>query len=668
MSQALGRLMVLQAHIDNNTQDPLLPRLTNTFTNDSGSFTLGQSQCLTVRQSPSAICTGSDGDNHLSLSEVQSVSVSNFKNGVLRIESCPQIQTIQVTGSKVYTSDAQIQSVNLDTSESSLFNCTIQSFAIQQSDFNGFGNTYSGAASIGGGQTYSEKEIFNGALSLTGQAQLVINGAACSSITVNQSNFISNSCKASGSLTVTDGQVMDISSTFQDASLSGDDTTAAFQKSTFQGQFSLTDGQVTLNSTIHQGQISLQNAQVNGQTVTAQGSVSFQTGNLVLASGTFQGSVSITDAATATSDNQFQGSVTLNDGSLDSSNNEYSGTFSQTGGNISSFSDTFQGPVTATGLVGPTIFRSAQGVTTMDIEGDGGASLLISDTNPQTLTVKGFGHVRISGCKVSTLTASDCADITLEDSQIQTASVSDSAYLNTGSSTINNLTLDTVGLAITQDVSTLTAEDSAVIDRNSTITQTGGSLICNGSTVTGTNLVINSTGGTIQQATGCTISANGTAVTTADKNTVITTTGGAITNNGLSLGIGFNVLNQAASVLFDGTNLDVECTTGQVNITSTESSVNVLAHTNITEQAVTGSISELANTGISETTTGGDITEISSGNISMTAQGGNLSGTSSTGSVSFNAQTSASITSAGTISLTATTSVTITAPAINLDD
>jgi hypothetical protein len=130
----------------------------------------------------------------------------------------------------------------------------------------------------------------------------------------------------------------------------------------------------------------------------------------------------------------------------------------------------------------------------------------------------------------------------------------------------------------------MTVMNSVVMDTNSHITNaTNSQLILNGSTVTSTNCIITAIGGNITDS-GSTISATGGTINGGGS--TVTSTGTSVINpEGLTVGQGFSASEQGAAVLYDGSALTIECTTGEIAIDSTTSEVNVhgLTDVNITD-------------------------------------------------------------------------------------
>jgi uncharacterized protein (DUF2345 family) len=92
-------------------------------------------------------------------------------------------------------------------------------------------------------------------------------------------------------------------------------------------------------------------------------------------------------------------------------------------------------------------------------------------------------------------------------------------------------------------------------------------------------------------AMNCIGTQNGGEITCSGNN-VITSVAGEVTNPaGLTQGMGFNVDEQGASVLFDGTLLTLENTVGDIDIISSKGQVVVAAETNVNITATTADVS-----------------------------------------------------------------------------
>jgi hypothetical protein len=571
----------LQQEIDKQMNDPMLPMGVITLSNMQGSVDLKQGMRHVFLNCQNVTINSAEGTNQADFINAQQVTVTDFKSGVLRFEKSKQIQNLKASSAKLDTDSSQIQQLNLEDSSANLFNCMLQTATFKNSNLHSFNDQYQGALSLDGGTYYidtgtmsSTVDMKNGATingpTLKAQGDITLDGSA---LNLDQPQF--------QKLTATSSHMLMSTAKFQGAVSITKDGTCVLKDPTFSSTADLEDGTFVITGGTFNGSITLNNASFTGKNLTCTGDITAMAddaGSMVLVDGSFQGLTATKMAMRISGKAKFTGNVTSKDGALDSDGATYQ-QLTITGGNFVSSGDQIQ-TLTGTELVGPSTLRSCKQAQTISLEGDGTGTLLIDDlTSCQSLTIKSYSYVRLVGAKPSTLDIEECGTVQLDGCQInQGTAKTIGLFLSDGTSTITQIDMEDVQSANTNKASKITAKNCTITDNGSTFTSAD-------------TCILITTGSTIQDHTNCNIVNMGGTIT-GDGPSVINTMGGDITNTkGYTGGMNFDVSQQGASVLYDGTDMTVQCTTGKVSVISTTSDVDITGNDNVNVIATLAEVS-----------------------------------------------------------------------------
>lgn len=583
--------MGIQQQIDAQLKDEKFPRASITVKNESGSFELKKGVRVTLIKC-SATLDGAEEDCQVDFVDCDSVEVSDFKKGKLRITRCSSVKQLEAEDSVVNFGDTKVEELKLTRCQSTYLNSEIQTATLEQCDIQSTKNKYQDLTVTGGKLRSYEDECETG--SLEEKANIKFSKLEGKELTIDKSTVTLIDCK-SEKLEITDGHLTDLKGEHKEITVSGDKSSCSFNDSKASDEVSFSDATVFATKMDFESEVSVENCHFIGKKLSVMSEFSAKKKEIVIVDSEFQGETSFEDASIRLNKCSFQAEFSLETGSLDSNDCEYQGEFSLTEANINSRNDSFMGTVSMEDLVGPNSIANSDDMQELTITGGDSCGITLTKVTSQTADISEVAMLHAFKCEFQELKLESFTHAVLDDCKSSMAEIKDGSFLNTGLSQLEMLEISDVQCAITSDLSSMTAKDSGLIDKGSTIEADSCFIQSRGSNVIALSSLITNIGGNIE----------------GTDTTVVITKGGEVMNlDGLTIGDGFEPDEQGGSVKFNGIDLTLQSTLGNVDIISRAG--------NITATADIGAI--LINAAMNvEIGAGLEIIELAGESVSITA-------------------------------------------------
>ena len=607
------------------------PRGVIFISNESGSFEIPEGVRLVLSECTGVTCTSNEGRNELTFIDCTDASVEDFKEGVLRFERCKSITKIATKEDCLLTvAGAEIQELDLKKTDATIIKCEIQQANFEECILESIENTYE-EFTFKKGQITSEEDEFQQLQLDEGTVGTFVAVKLQGDSKCDKATVTFQKVEGQGNLELKDTSLMDNEGEYQDLKVEGTLSTLMLKETKIQGDLELKEGSANFADVEVQGNCTFEKANVNAMGLEGQGDFEAKKSSMVMSDCEFQGDGTLESSAVKLVKCKIQ-KMDITDGAFESEKCEYQGEFKQEGGTIESIKDKFSDEVTIEKLIAWNKIFKSEGMQKLTLSGeDSKTSIELVSCDAEEVTIEKFGRAVFSVCqfekaevtevknlnvidcewqeftgeKISTSVFdygqlqkaefTDCSTIFLNNSTCEELKTDKCFHVFAASSEIQTMETKNGGLAVTDEVSDMTAEKMTVIDSNSTIQSTDALIIGRDSTI---------------QAEGGLVMAFGGDVT-ASSNMAVLTTGATVTNaDGLTMGTGFSPEDQAGCILQDGVDTTVQASIGNLNLKSLLGDVNI--------EAETGNINETALESIVEDA-GLDITSIALGLISHDA-------------------------------------------------
>lgn len=614
----------IEGHISNEDDHPLG---CISLENESGDFDLPEGVDLNLRKSSGVTCNSNEGRNSVCFSDCDSVTVKDFKNGILRLENCDQIEEVSSSeGATITISGAKIQKLDLKKSVVILIDCELEDCTLDQCELTSLKNKFE-KIEITGCTVQSEDDEFNKEATISENSTITCVNPKFKELTGENSRFTLFKGEVEKEAQFTDCHIMDREGNFQKSvTVDGEKSTAMFLETTIEGSLDLTEVSVNLSQVSCEAKITVTGGCFNSKDLEAQGEFEAENCQLISTGGQFLEKVTLTSCSSRLVDNEFTKKITVDKGALDSEKNTYQKGLEFSQGTIESTRDDFSDDLTFDQLVAKNLIYEPANLQNVEFTGkDSKSSLEFIGGEGQEFSADGFGNLKvfvtsleklsISNCKLSNLvevttqesTIENCGTVIVDDGDLGLSAsfnecstvianncsgtqvtIDQCGHYFGATSSFNQVTITDSGLGVTKQCNDLTVDSSNLIDSGSIIQGTSSQIICSQSVIeTADNCVLQSLGSTVTCSSSL-VSAKGGTIDAVDNCTVISTGADVINPDGLSIGQTFDADLQAACLLFDGINLNAQCTIGNVNINATTGSIYSEALENIGSTAGIG--------------------------------------------------------------------------------
>lgn len=549
--------MSIQKQIDDQIKDKKFPRVNITIKNESGDFKLPKGARITLINCDSR-CTEAEGDNQIDFVDCQSCGAKGIKNSVLRFTRSSEIEQIEAEDSKVHFGDAQVEKLELTRCETAYLNSEIQTAEFEDCKIESLKNQYS-ELTIKGGRINSHNDQFE-QLSIEGKSNGAFFQAEVEQLSIEESNatFIEGKTEQAE---ITDGCITDLKGSYDELTVSGDKSSCSLNGTKISGEASFTDATVLVEDSEFEGEVSLQSSPFIGKKVKFQGEFSVQEKEAILVDCELQ-EATFENALVRVCESSLQGEVSITESTFESSDSEYQSEVSVSEGNFTSRRDKFSQKLTMEEAVGSNLLAEATGLLKLEFTGGGIAKLELIEVEAQDIDISEVGILYAAKCDAQKFSLEAFTHAILDECTFQIATIEEGPFLNAATSELQLATIKEVQHAITRDLQSAIVQNSGLIDDGSTIAAEDSFIQARGSDVTSVGCLINTLGG---------------SVIGTDK-TIVITKGANVTNpDGLTIGEGFQPDLSGASLKFDGLDLTLQCTLGNVDIISRAGDITLTA-------------------------------------------------------------------------------------------
>lgn len=615
----------LEAHISN---DDDMPQGVVSLESESGSFDLPEGVQMSLRKCTDITCSSSEGRNELSLSECDSVTIKDFKNGVIRLEKCDQVEEITCTeGTTLTVSASKITKADCKNATVIMIDCEIEDGKFEDCEITSIKNKFQ-KVELTGGVIQSEDDEFQDECTFTDlKSATIVNGEFKGKITGDGSVFHLHAVKSEDEVKLTDCNFTDVTGEYKEKfTVDGDKSTCMLKGTKIDEKVEITDGSLMATALELKEELTVTGSIVSLTDLKAEKEVTIEKSQVVITGGEFNDKTTITSCSARLLSCKFSDDVTIEKGATDSEKNEFEKKLELTGGTIESKRDKFSDDVTLTDLIAKSLIFEPKEFKKLDIRGKDSSSLLeIIGGTGEDITVDTLGNLRVFKttfekvdltnvklCNLVEITATEtkveeCGTVITDDGDLggtvsfklcgtvianntngQDTTIEDCGQYLGGEAKFQTVTIKKTVLGVTKECSDLTLEDSALIDNGSTIKAVSAQIIGIGSTVESADTsVINALDSTITCDSSMVTARGGTVDAGGDS--TVTISGGDVMNfGGYTSGTGFNYEDQGGSTLFDGINTTLACTVGNVNIDALIGSIYGTALENIGMTAEVG--------------------------------------------------------------------------------
>ena len=580
---------------DPETETPILNMVIDQGT---GSFSCPRDARILVRGGSSATCSGNSGGSELQFASVQTVVVSGYQGGILRIENAQNADITCSADTILHLGNIQSLKLNLTSTRATITNSTIDQATFTSSTITSLGNTYQGQCSFTGGVVRSNDDVFQGQAQIEQEAWgRFVNPTFQGSCTISSATATCMNGTYQGTVTLQEARFTDVGGQMQGTLTSQGD-----------GAISLRDTQITGATTITGGIWNVQNGQFQGafsatscialglNNSQLQGQCTLNLTPIVAANTTFTGEVT-GDAVLGRFDQcTFMGLAELiSNSSIDSTNNTYSGEMSVSG-NLQSKHDQFTGMLTGVAMTGPCLIHNADGAT-MTLVGDTSLDLTISKSTFANTNLTILAQLRSNGTQYANLNILLAGTVLLNSGTCAALTATRIGTLLAPNMVISSGTITSCGLSVTQNTTGLVITGCTAIDALSAGLEVIDTLLlCRDSVVQANDSVVAAVGGSVAAVAQSVVLGQLALITNID---------------GLSLGSGINPINSFFC------------------ITSTPGGNFISSAVSLTTTVYTGALSNLAIVGGIDNTAGAGMINIAGTSISNGAGAGitNTAGT-----------------------------------------
>lgn len=635
-------MTTLQGKIEEHVEDKQDPCLNITLTGESGSFDLKEAVRLTLIDGQDVTCNSAEGKNELSLINCQNVKIKDFKEGVIRIEKCDEIdeitcsektsltvsgakiQKVDLTGAVVTFVDCQIEDAKFDRCEITSIECEYQKFDMQICQIHSDNDKF--------------KDDFNMQDNCVGT---FIKPEFSKDCTFDSCVLDLTKAKSEKAVTLTDCRFIDNRGEYsKEFTVSGQKTTCSLVKTQFKDQVDFSDAMITGSGVESEKEMTFTSVSFNLKGLIAQKEVTISQARGVLSSCEFKDSLTTDSCALTLRKAKVEKDFQLQGGAVESENSEFKGDVTITGGTVESIKDKFTGQVQATDLVAFNKFFKPDTQDTFDLSGSTTTSLEITDSTDLELTCDGFGRVSILGGSLkepeftsikmlnligttpdkpsfsdcSTVICSGCEDMGdvacdnlgtgIFDGCIGGKLTSNNCGQILAATSTFEFKFDNTCLGVTANADKVECTSSNLIDQGSSgVSATDSQLIVSGSTVEECNSsVCNANGGDVT-CDGSVLNISNGTFTATGASTVLASNSDGTNDDGLTSGTGFSADDQASALLADGLDTLLQNSLGNLTMKSLVGDVTVEAALN------------------SFTIAGASINEVAFGDITNTCDG-----------------------------------------------
>lgn len=582
--------MSIQAEIDDEFQDDMVPQTVISLENESGSFELKAGMMVIAQSCSDAMCTAAPEGNSVSWYSSTGAGITGGMKGLFRFDQCTGGKQIEAQDSEVNIGGGDFQSITLERCKVLIIGGTKFSgdCKFTDCDVTLLKGQFTGDVTVSGGVLRDEECQYQGDVTISGGT--IIQGRSAQltgDLSVTGSNGTLKGYQVTGDSTISSSHIVAIDGTYTgDLDISDSSTAVLKGDLTLSGELTATGGFLTLikldltsNLTIEQGcQLVVSGGSLQQFQATGAGAV--LKGCTVSSNATITDTACRFDGVTVTGEADFESSP------LDSTGCTWGSEMTMSGGTITSSGDTASGEWTITGLVGPNYIKSLT-ADNLDISGTSNSTINLENCTSPSCTIDNFSIAQINGGSLDTLelTSMGTAIVSCTSEEVIVTEVSQ--FFGAGGF-FTELTITGASQAVTQECANVTATDCVLSDQGSTITATacvingknsivtgtGISGFFQGSTVNGTNIAGVFQESEVSGANVAAVMTGGTGVLTGLSAALVS--GAAITNlGGYTSGCGFDQTLQGGSTHYSPIALSLQATVGDVDITSVTGAITV---------------------------------------------------------------------------------------------
>lgn len=563
---------------------------------EDGSFKMPKGLRLYCEKGGDATCSSAEGMNELTMLSYDNVKVTDFTDGIIRLEDCKQAD-IKTSGKvTIHVSNCDQLKLDIQGTNLTFSNCKVMTLKTQDCEIWSYNNQYQGDTQFQGGRLDSLGDQFE-TVSFKNLQLWVQKPTQGQDVTFDECAGAITQCQFD-KLTVKGSKLQDYKGQYSDK-CDIQDSTYSSRECEYQGDLSLKSGRYDLSEATLNGALDAQEAALSADALQVQGKVTVSGKSAAFGAPKFQDDVTVENCQVRISGGQLQGKFEASSSSLDSDNNQYQDDFTLTGGNLQSKLDTFSGNLEGTGLKGPNMIHAPQGSPQqLTLTGATNPTLRVSDVECQQGTVTGFGKVYMESCQVQDMTLSGFGLAVLNAGEFQQLTANQGGTLTANTSQISQGTIENVSMAQTAGASELTVTSCVMVDAGSSfVGLTGCTLFGTGSQVAGaTGSVIFGVTCDVEMEASFAVCVGGTC--TATGLSVVIPIGCDVTNDdGLTMGTGFDPAQNFLSLFAGGTgilsclaNLVANSVAGDVSVTSEVGAVTATAATAFSASAPAVSI------------------------------------------------------------------------------
>lgn len=612
--------MSIQEKIDKHIESEEVKRGVIVLNGESGSFTVPEGGRIILRDCSDVTCDGCEGRGELTIINGSNVTISDFKDGIIRLDKCDQITELTTSeNTRINVSGGKIEKLDITKTQALFIDCEFEDAKMDNCDVTSKKNKHQKIA-VTGGALFSEDDEFQGEASFEeGCVAHLIAAKFSDKLTADTASL--NLVKGSfeGEVEFTDSKVVDTEGEYQDKlTVSGDKSHTILRESKLQKEFMHSDGVLVANALESEKEITIEKGSISAKGLKAQKDLTLTDCDVILTGAELNGTTTISSCASRLVDCKFEDDVTFEEGAIDSERCTYKQVI-MTGGTIESVLDEFE-KFEGTGLIAQSKFFKPKQIQEFKATGeDSSASLDLTGGEPQTMEIEDFGFVRmlktdaqdltctkiatafLTDCTTQTATFDECGTVVLDKGTADDATFTKCGQVLAATCEVSKISLDEVNCSSTSNVGDMTATKTTCIDSGSTIDGTDCTLITTGSTSTASASIVTASGGTVD----------------ASGSTVVLAAGADVTNEDcLTVGHGFNADLNAGCVLYDG-DLTAQASIGNLKLISLEGTVQVDAALDIISTAGVAIIGTAGTEMIN--TAGTDITNQAAGSITEDA-------------------------------------------------
>jgi len=541
--------MGIQEVLDNQLKHKDCPRYVVQIKNETGSLKVPKSVRVTLYECDSVTLEETEEGSEVNFVDCSSVTVSGCTKSILRFSKGSEIQQVTAEDSEVHFGDANVQQIELTRCTGAFINSQIQQGTLEESRFESSKNTFQ-QLEVTGGKFFSfEDEVQE--LTVSDKATGRFFKLQAEQATIEESQILLKQSQTQ-QLEVSDSALTDHKGEHEKFTSSGEKSTVRMRETKLSGETSFEEGSALLSKVECEGELSIEKCSFIGQELKVSSELSAKESKVVLADCEIESEATFEDSATRVRECSFQSEVTVEQGAYESDDSEYQSEFSLKEGTLISRNDTFSSSLSLEDLVHDSQIVHAEGMMEFTATGGGTAGLKMVDCESQMTDISEMGILHCVDSDLGLLKLESVSVAILDECEGEMAEVTDVPFLNAATSTFTMMDLSDVQMALTAETD-IVATNCGINDIGSEIAADSCMINCRDSNVIANASLVNNIGGTVEGADV----------------TVITTQGGETINlDGLTMGTGFDPDMQGGSLKFDGIDLTLQSTVGNVDIIS----------------------------------------------------------------------------------------------------